>query len=52
MSSISVITIFLIRTMSCLADVARIETGTGEEGFVMCVSLVDQRKEHHQERIA
>ena len=32
-SSISVITIFLIRTMSCLADVFGMETGTVEEGF-------------------
>ena len=32
-SSISVISIILIRTMSGLADVTRIETGTVEEGF-------------------
>ena len=32
-SSISVISIFLIRTISGLADVARMEMGTVEEGF-------------------
>ena len=32
-SSISVITIFLIRTMSVLVDISRMETGTVEEGF-------------------
>ena len=33
MSSISVISIFVFRTMSGLADITRMETGTVDEGF-------------------
>ena len=44
-SLIRIISKLLIRTMSGLANIARMEMRTVERGFQMHISLVDQRTE-------